>query len=162
MILWKNSGNSIRILLKKYHPDNPNGSEEATKAINNEYDELFKVLKDKQEHRQQADNGKTAYSNMKYDTAEDELLRQILNKIKGFEGITIEIIGNWIWCFDSYIYRNELKQLGFKYAHKKKAWYYHTEAFRKRSGKQLSMDDIRNYYGSTEIQSEGRKKWIQA
>lgn len=30
-------------LLKKYHPDN-GGSEEITKAVNAEYDKLFKVL----------------------------------------------------------------------------------------------------------------------
>ncbi|MCI8939406.1 MAG: DnaJ domain-containing protein [Dorea sp.] len=28
-------------LLKKYHPDNENGSEEITKAINTEYERLF-------------------------------------------------------------------------------------------------------------------------
>lgn len=32
-------------LLKKYHPDN-GGSEEITKAINVEYESLFKILKD--------------------------------------------------------------------------------------------------------------------
>ena len=32
-------------LLKKYHPDNVGGSEEATKDINNEYEALFKALK---------------------------------------------------------------------------------------------------------------------
>ena len=31
-------------LLKKYHPDN-GGSEEITKAINVEYEKLFKILK---------------------------------------------------------------------------------------------------------------------
>ena len=35
-------------LLKKYHPDNPNGSTEATKEINVEYEKLFKVLKNRQ------------------------------------------------------------------------------------------------------------------
>lgn len=29
-------------LLKKFHPDNPEGSTEATQEINSEYDELFK------------------------------------------------------------------------------------------------------------------------
>ena len=36
-------------LLKKYHPDNPNGSTKATQEINTEYDNLFKVLKDRHE-----------------------------------------------------------------------------------------------------------------
>ena len=34
-------------LLKKYHPDNPTGSTEATQEINSEYDKLFKLLKDR-------------------------------------------------------------------------------------------------------------------
>ena len=38
-------------LLKKYHPDNPNGSTEATQEVNAEYDNLFKVLKDRHEHK---------------------------------------------------------------------------------------------------------------
>lgn len=33
-----------RELLKKYHPDNENGSIEATKEINAEYDRLFSIL----------------------------------------------------------------------------------------------------------------------
>ena len=99
---------------------------------------------------------------MKYDFSEDTALREMLSKIIGFTGVTIEIIGNWLWRFDSYEYRKELKELGFKYASGKKAWYYHTEAFRKRSHKKLSMNDIRNYYGSTEVQTEERKQLKQA
>ena len=33
-----------RDLLKKYHPDNANGSTQATQEINAEYDKLFKVF----------------------------------------------------------------------------------------------------------------------
>ena len=33
-----------RDLLKKFHPDNANGSTEATQEINAEYDRLFKLL----------------------------------------------------------------------------------------------------------------------
>lgn len=99
---------------------------------------------------------------MKWDFAEDEKLRDVLSKIINFSGITIEIVGNWLWAFDSYGYRAELKELGFKYASNKKAWYYHTEAFRKKSHRALSMNDIRNYYGSTEVQKEERKQLRQA
>ena len=113
-------------LLKKFHPDNANGSTEATQEINAEYDQLFKMLKDKHDSK------------------------------------SIEIIGNWIWAFDSYGYRAELKALGFRYARNKKAWYYHTEAFRKKSHKSLSMDDIRSYHGSTEVETDGMKRLKQA
>ena len=150
-------------LLKQFHPDNPSGSTEATQAINAEYDRLFKVLKDTHESKTaDNENGKADFNKKYYDFSEDQALRDMLNKIIGFDGITIEIIGNWIWCFNSFNYRKELKELGFKYAGQKKAWYYHTEAFRKKGKKALSMDDIRNYYGSTEVKTEEKKLLKQA
>lgn len=138
-------------LLKKFHPDNPDGSTEATQAINAEYDSLFKGLKDRHDSNKE-DGNRTAYDDMKYDFAEDEKLREVLQKIISFVGINIEIIGSWIWVDgNTYSYKKELKDLGFKWANEKKKWYFHTEAFRKRSHKKLSIDDIRNYYGSTEV-----------
>jgi len=139
-------------LLKVHHPDN-GGNVADMQEINAEYDSLFKMLKDKHDSKA-TDSDKTSYDNMKYDFAEDELLREMLGKIIGFHGITLEVIGNWLWAFDSYGYRKELKELGFKYARNKKAWYWHSEAFRKKSHKSLSMDDIRSYYGSTEIKAQ--------
>lgn len=149
-------------LLKAHHPDN-GGNVADMQEINSEYDKLFKLLKDKHESKQTStDNAKADFNNMKYDFSEDTALREMLSKIIGFTGITIEIIGNWLWCFNSYKFRKELKELGFKYASSKKAWYYHTEAFRKKSHRKLSMNDIRDYYGSTEVQTEERKQLKQA
>ena len=139
-------------LLKKHHPDN-GGNVADTQDINAEYDSLFKTLKDRHDSKA-ADKDKTSFDNMQYDFAEDEKLREMLNKVIGFGGIALEVIGNWLWAFDSYNYRKELKELGFKYARNKKAWYWHSEAFRKKSRKSLSIDDIRNYYGSTEIKAQ--------
>lgn len=155
-----------RDLLKKYHPDNENGSEEITKAINTEYERLFKILKNKHDSRQQntrssnaTGNNDSSYNNMKYDFAEDERLREMLQKIIYFSDITIEIIGNWIWISgNTYQYRKELKELGFKFAGQKKCWYWHSESYRKKSHKRLSMDDIRNYYGSTEVEPDRRQR----
>ena len=86
-------------LLKKYHPDNATGSTEATQEINAEYDKLFKVLKDKHDSKSadgKEGNATTDFNNTKYDFTEDIKLREMLGKIIGFEGITIEIIGAWI------------------------------------------------------------------
>lgn len=153
-------------LLKRYHPDNANGSTEATQEINAEYDRLFKVLKDRHESKSadsKESNAKTDFNNMKYDFTEDELLREMLQKVIHFDGITLEIIGNWLWISgNTYQYRKELKDLGFKFAGQKKSWYWHSEAFRKRSHKKLSMEDIRNYYGSTEVETDGTKRLRQA
>ena len=151
-------------LLKQYHPDNANGSTEATQEINAEYDRLFKVLKDKHESKQTSTDGaKADFNANKYDFEADEKLREVLQKIINFANINIEIVGCWIWGDGAtYEYKNELKALGFKWAREKKKWYFHTEAFRKRSKRKLSMDDIRNLYGSTEVQTEERKQLKQA
>ena len=146
-------------LLKRYHPDNPNGSTEATQQINQEYEKLFKLLKDKHDSKQTSNTKeKTSfYNNMKYDFSEDIKLREVLNKVINFTDVTIELCGSWIWISgNTYQYKKELKEIGFKWASNKKAWYWHSEAFRKRSNKKLSMNDIRNYYGSTEVQPEQR------
>ena len=149
-------------LLKKYHPDNPNGSTEATQEVNTEYDTLFKTLKDRHEHGA-SDTDKKSYDNMKYDFSEDEKLREVLQSIITLQNINIEIVGCWIWVDgNTYEYKDSLKALGFKWAREKKKWYFHTESFRKRSHKKLSMDDIRNYYGSTEVQTEEVKKIKEA
>lgn len=155
-----------RDLLKKYHPDNANGSTEATQEINAEYDRLFKVLKDRHESKatdNKENNAKTDFNNMKYGFSEDAKLREVLQQIITFEGINIEIVGCWIWVDgNTYDYKDTLKSIGFKWAREKKKWYFHTEAFRKRSHKKLSMEDIRNYYGSTEVETDGTKRLKQA
>ena len=143
-------------LLKKYHPDNANGSTEATQQINAEYEQMFKILKNKHESTNTNDT-QANYSDNMYDWENDKALREVLEKIIHFSNITIEIVGNWIWISgNTYFYKKELKELGFKWANTKKMWFYHTEAFRKKSKKTLSMDDIRSYYGSTEVYTEQR------
>lgn len=151
-------------LLKKFHPDNPNGSTEATQAINAEYDRLFKVLKDRHESKQTSTDGaKADFNNYKYDFEADEKLREVLQKIISFANINIEIVGCWLWVDgNTYEYKDTLKALGFKWAREKKKWYFHTEAFRKRSKRKLSMDEIRNYYGSTEVKADDTKRLKQA
>ena len=149
-------------LLKRFHPDNANGSTAATQDINAEYDRLFKVLKDKHESKSDKTTDSTAhtgssYNANMYDWENDKALREVLQKIINFKGIEIEIVGAWIWLSgNTYSYKKELKEIGFKWASNKKQWYFHTDAFRKRSHKSLSMDDIRNYYGSTKVQTDSR------
>lgn len=157
-----------RDLLKKYHPDNVNGSTEATQEINAEYDRLFKMLKDRHESKSadgsqdNASGAKSAYNANMYDWENDKALREILQKIISFNGIEIEIIGQWIWISgNTYSYKKELKELGFKWASQKKQWIWHSEEFRKKSHKTLSMEDIRNYYGSTKVNTM-RTKLLEA
>ncbi len=128
--------------------------------INAEYDRLFKVLKDRHESKtanSNERNTKTDFNANMYDWENDKALREMLEKIINFNGIEIEIIGQWIWVSgNTYSYKKDLKEFGFKWASQKKQWFWHGEAFRKKSRKTLSMNDIRNYYGSTKVQTDKR------
>ena len=153
-------------LLKKHHPDN-GGNVADMQEINAEYDKLFKVLKDRHDSKtadssrtdqNNADatgsNTKSTYNDNMYDWENDKALREVLEKIIAFSGIEILICGQWIWVSgNTYIYRKELKEIGFKWASQKKMWHWHSEIFKKKSRKSLSMDDIRSYYGSTRVQT---------
>ncbi len=103
-------------LLKKYHPDNPQGSTEATQEINAEYD-MFKVLKDKHESKSDKTtdstaNKQTSYNANMYDWENDKTLREVLQKIINFDGLEIEIVGAWIWVSgNTYSYKKELKEM---------------------------------------------------
>ena len=151
-----------RDLLKKYHPDNAGGSTEVTQDINVEYDKLFKLLKD--QHESKSDNTASSathkeseYSKNMYDWENDKALRKVLQKIINFDGIEILICGQWLWVSgNTYSYKKELKEIGFKWASQKKMWYWHSEIFRKKGHRILSMEEIQSYYGSTEMYTEGK------
>lgn len=154
-------------LLKLHHPDN-GGTKEASRTINNEYEALFKILKDRHDSKEAADtadNSKAtdnSKSNM-YDFEADKALREVLQKIINFEGIEIEIIGCWIWVSgDTYRHKAELKETGFKWASQKKMWYFHNDSYRKSSNKKLNIEDIRNYYGSQKVKTGYERRILEA
>ncbi|MGN0384739.1 MAG: J domain-containing protein [Lachnospiraceae bacterium] len=131
-----------RELLKKYHPDNENGSVEVTQEINAEYDIVFSILS-KEEHS----------DSQSYTQEENEQFKAILNAIIGYN-ITIEIIGNWIWCFNCYAYKDQLKSLGFTWCSKKKAWVWHSGEYHRHHKKEIPLNDIRAKYGSQTVRNQ--------
>lgn len=129
-------------LVKANHPDN-GGSEDVIKVINAEYDFCFKAL----------EKNDTTSSN-KYNMEEDEQIRDIINNIINFN-INIEICGSWIWVSgNTYECKTELKQNGFRWASKKKMWYWHNPEEQVRGNGKTTMDDIRNRYGSHIMKSK--------
>jgi len=138
-------------LMLKYHPDiNPNGTE-ITKVINAEYDIVFEQLKNIHINSQ----GQT-YTTKTNETANE--YKDIINRIISFTGCKIEIIGSWIWISgNTYIYKNDLKALNFKWSANKQAWYYHTGEYHKITKKSYSLDAIRSMFGATEVQTEQRE-----
>ena len=137
-----------RELTKKYHPDVNSQGLEAMQKINVEFESLFNIVK--------------FQSNYKSDNTTEETPREFINIIKNIINLdlTIEIIGSWIWVSGNTKEHKELlKANSFKWAAKKLMWYYNPDgSYKKKSKKQLSINEIKNIYGSTEIkQGQGSK-----
>ena len=95
-----------RKLVVKHHPDN-GGSEDAIKEINAEYDILFKRLKNDFEHKDAYKNA-TDKQKQQFDWRKDQQIREKVMQLSRFKGITVEIIGVWIWVSNCYEYRKEI------------------------------------------------------
>ena len=130
-----------RKLLKMYHPDN-GGDEETMKEINRQYDDAFARIS----HENKSDGESTAYD----DKAENEAFKAVINDIIHINA-DIEIIGSWVWVHGGYEYRELLKSVGFKFAPKKKCWCWHFGDYRRRSKREISLEEIRQKYGSQTV-----------
>ncbi len=128
-------------LLLKHHPDN-GGKVSDMQEINAEYDLLFDCLK--------AENKSDGQSYTYDENEENTAFKEVLNVIIGYR-MEKEIIGSWIWCFNCYVYKQKLKELGFKYAPKKKAWTWHFGDYKRYHKAEISLEDIRMKYGSQTV-----------
>ncbi len=128
-----------KTLAKKLHPD-VGGSEEEFKILNSVYTDLI-------EH-------KIYFSNdFKIDIEIEKIISQILH----FENITIELVGSWIWLSgDTKEIKDKLKELGFKWASKKKMWYY--GEMKGKSHGEKSLDEIKDKYGSKTFKKKENEK----
>ncbi len=79
----------------------------------------------------------------------------IIEKLIHMDGIEIEICGSWVWVTgNTRAHKDELKALAFRWSSNKAAWYFHRDGYRKRSKKSLTLDEIRDYYGSEKIEKK--------
>lgn len=123
-------------LAKELHPD-VGGNEEDFKILNNVYNHIL-------EHG-------LYFSN---ETKFDLDLEKIISKVLHFENIEIEVIGKWIWISgETKLIKEDLKNLGFKWASKKKMWYF-GELKKTKSRKETNINDIRATYGSQKVASK--------
>lgn len=128
-----------KTLAKKLHPD-VGGSEEEFKILNSVYTDLIE--------------NKIYFSNeFKIDLDLEKIISQILH----FDNITIELVGSWIWLSgDTKEVKDKLKELGFKWASKKKMWYY--GEMKGKSHGEKSLDDIKDKYGSKTFKKKENEK----
>ena len=126
-------------LAKKLHPD-VGGDEESFKLLNAIYTDLI-------EH-------KIYFSN---DIKIDIELEKIISLILHFENITIELVGSWIWVNgDTREIKEKLKEIGFKWASKKRMWYF--GEMKSKNPTPKSMEEIKNKYGSETLKTKNKKE----
>lgn len=135
-------------LCRDFHPDmNDTDTTADMQSINNEFEQVFKTLKNK--HR--TDNTDTTADSRENGAETTETpteFMHIINSLIHCEGVQIDLVGRWIWLTgNTYQYKNLIKGLGFKWASKKKCWYWHTDEDTCRSRKGLSLDEIKSKYG---------------
>lgn len=136
-------------LLLKHHPDN-GGKVSDMQEINAEYDLLFDRIK--------VENKSEGQSYTYDENEENTAFKEVVNVIIGYR-MEIEIIGSWVWCFECYAYKEKLKDLGFKYAPKKKAWTWHFGDYKRYHKAEISLEDIRMKYGSQTV-SHKEKQYV--
>jgi hypothetical protein len=137
-------------LAKQHHPDC--GGDTATmQAINTEYAfACAKILKGENLSSEETDE----------QIRLSEEYRKVIEQIINLPGITIEIVGHWIWVTGStYPVKKQLKEAGLFFAPKKTAWYYRAEEYKTKGGKK-TLDEIRDKYGSETINKRQQNRVI--
>jgi hypothetical protein len=140
-----------RALLKQHHPDHAGEEGEAiTKEIINQFHNFLNGF--------MSQSYKTYYEEKEWTAKEgaetpfQEILQTIINL-----DCTIEIIGFWIYCFNSKEVKDQLKELGFWFSGKHKAWIY-SGGIKKGRATKDTLDEIRASKGSQKISKEEQEK----
>jgi len=121
----------------QYHPDrNPAGTE-MMKAVNAAYQAIKDITKNIE-----IDEAAQSYG---------EDLNEAINAIIHLD-LTLEICGAWVWVRgDTKTYKTQLKEAGYKWAPKKKSWYFRPADYKSRSRGKYSMDEIREKFGTDTV-----------
>lgn len=126
----------------RFHPDLNGGDSRPMQEINAEYEFLLENL------------AKEFNTDPEQDFTynwENDRFAEIIQKIITFK-MDIEIIGSWIWCFNSFEYKDILKEIGFWFSKSKRAWVY-SGSKKSRSRGHYSMDGLREKWGSEKVET---------
>lgn len=126
----------------KNHPD-LGGSVEAMQEINAEYEKMLERLANEFNSGEKDKDYTYNWQNDKF--------AEMIQKIITFR-VDIEIIGSWIWVFNSYEYKDQLKELGFWFSKTKKAWVFSGKEKSRFRG-HYSIDELRDKWSSQKIET---------
>lgn len=137
------------------HPDlNPDkDTTEDMKALNNAYEEHFKLLKTREMNKDKKDREKFSF-----DEAPEDLIN-IINTLIKFKGLKIDIVGNWLWLSgNTYPYKEQIKGLRFHWSKNKKKWFWNGSDSVRRPFKKMTYKDITAKYGCMTLEGQGQKE----
>jgi len=139
-----------RALMKTYHPD-CGGDKATAQAIIAEMNSLMnKVISGAVKNWKQSNPEKSDIN------VNEEMFGEVLSKVMDLN-CDIEIIGFWIYAFNSFEVKEQLKELGFWFSKKHKAWVY--SGTKKRFTRSRSTtEDIREKHGSKVVRE--REEWL--
>lgn len=141
---------AYREIVKKLHPDN-GGEASLFKEMQAEFSSAWERLKSIH-----VNSKGEQYTQETNETAQEFM--DIIEKVIHLNGVDVELCGSWIWCSgNTQPYKEVFKALKFGWSGQKQAWHFHYGPYKKRSKSKLSMNDIRNLYGSKKF-SEGIQK----
>jgi curved DNA-binding protein CbpA len=136
-----------RELLKQYHPDIAGTEgEAATVEIINEFNKFIDCFVNNSFNEYYAD--KEEKPDMSTITPFQEVLKKVIHL-----DCEIEIIGYWIYCFNSYNVHEQLKELQFWFSSKHKAWVY-SGKLKSRFVTKATIDQLRANKGSFKVDRE--------
>jgi hypothetical protein len=136
-------------LAKQHHPD-LGGDTVTMQDINKEYAfASARAIKDANLSEEETE----------HEILSSELYKNAIERIIHLDGITIELVGYWIWITgNTYPVRATLKEAGFFFASKKVAWYFRTAEYKATRSSGKSLDAIRDKYGSEVVKEDKMKQ----
>jgi len=136
-------------LAKKYHPD-AGGTTFQFQELQNEYEKLFKKL---------LSGGSLNAEQKENEIIIDKAIRNIIDAIINIDGITIEVIGKWLWVGgNTYPVYQVLKSSGLTFIKKSGIPYWVYKGVESTSRGKMSMEEIKNKYQVTKFDSKSFKK----
>lgn len=135
-----------RRLCKELHPDN-GGNAADFQQMQSDFEEAGRT----QAWRTFTNSKGETYTKEKTEETAADFM-QIIRILTGLQGVNIELCGTWLWITgNTRSVKDELKAAGCRWSKSKTAWYWHKEPYRKRGRHEVSMERIRDMFGSEAV-----------
>lgn len=148
-------------LCRQYHPDISGRDTTAEmQEINAEFERVFEALPKDSKSKATENNTTERQEQNGNETTRQTAQRfmKIIQRLVKCEGLTIEIVGSWIWLSgDTYKYMRCIKQMGFMYSAKHKK-YYLSDGDSTRRGSRYTFEQICDRYGVEKMEAEKTAK----